>query len=76
MFRSMMNSASFSGALGNNLTPKKTIQDGAFIDSKEDEGSVVDDIAVEAALLEAAYDDEDLQKFNSLSLPDDKSKKS
>ena len=73
-----MNSASFSGALGNNLTNKKTIQDGAFIDSKEDEeASGVDDLAVEAALLEAAYDEEDIQhKFNSLSLPDDKSKTS
>ena len=77
MFRSMMSStsASFSSAIANNLSPTKpSVQDGAFIDDDNSVGSEgakehVDDIGVEAALLEAAYDEEDIAaKFQATSL--------
>jgi len=77
MFRSMMSStsASFSSAIANNLSPtKSSVQDGAFIDDDNPVGNEgakehVDDVGVEAALLEAAYDEEDIAaKFQATAL--------
>lgn len=62
MFKSMMSStsASFSGsniasAFANNLSPRRSsIQDGTVID-----GGAPADAAIEAALLEASYEDDE-----------------
>lgn len=62
MFKSMLSStASFSGSniassITQNLSPRKaSIQDGTLIEEHSDE---IDNEAVEAALLEAAYEDD------------------
>lgn len=72
MFRSMMSSTStksLSSALSNSLpSGKSSVQEGAFIDD-DPKADDVDDVGVEAALLEAAYDEEDIEaKFQATSL--------